>query len=119
MGYRRLLAKYMQHVNNRSGSIWLGAAVDDAITERDVSELRSIWQTIEREKEVDRQGDYNERMRTICFDNQLTSTDIAKHLGWPSNVIDQWLQPPDNPTHRRMSKRDFDHFYASVEHLLR
>ena len=51
MGYRRLLAKYMRRVNNQSGSIWLDEALDEALTPRDVSELRSIWQMIEREEE--------------------------------------------------------------------
>jgi len=114
MGYRRLLAKYMRRVNNHSGSIWLDGALDDALTPRDVSELRSIWQTIEREEEFDLRGDYNERARAIYSGHELSSTELADQMGWTSDVIDQWLLEPEDPNFRRMSKRDFDHFCRGV-----
>lgn len=115
MGYRRLLAKYMQHVNNHSGSIWLDGVSDDALTPRDFSELRSIWQMIEREKALDSQGDYNERARAIYSELELSSTELANQMGWAIEVVEQWLLEPEDLNFRRMSKRDFDHFYRCVE----
>ncbi len=41
----------MRRINNRTGSIWLDKTLDKALTPRDVNELRSIWQMIEREEE--------------------------------------------------------------------
>ena len=105
----------MQRVNNHSGSIWLDGVSDDALTPRDFSELRSIWQMIEREKALDSQGDYNERARAIYSELGLSSTELANQMGWARGVIEQWFLEPEDPNFRRMSKRDFDHFCRCVD----
>lgn len=115
MGYRRLLAKYMRRVNNQSGSIWLDETLDEALTPRDVSELRSISQMLEREEEFNSRGDYNELARAIYSGLELSSTELADQMGWTSEVIEQWFLGPEDPNFRRMSKRDFDHFCRCVE----
>ena len=115
MGYRRLLAKYMRRVNNQSGSIWLDEALDEALTPRDVSELRSIWQMIEREEEFNSQGDHNGLAQAIYSGLELSITELANQMGWTREVIEQWFLEPEDPNFRRMSKRDFDHFCRCVE----
>ena len=87
MEHRRLLAKYMQRVNNHSGSIWLDGVSDDALTPRDFSELRSIWQMIEREKALDSQGDYNERARAIY--SELGLSVLSLPTRWVG--LSKWL----------------------------
>ena len=72
MGYRRLLQKYMQHVQQRSGTTWLvetplqdvsdiqdfADSVDqDGLSARDLGELRSLWTTLERQSSVKAEGD--------------------------------------------------------------
>ena len=36
-------------------------------------------------------------------------------MGWAIEVVEQWLLEPEDLNFRRMSKRDFDHFYRCVE----
>lgn len=114
MGYRRLIAKYMQHVSNRSGSVWLGDAAQGELSPREINELRSIWLTIEREVEIDTQGDFNARTLALCNQHGLAGADVARHLGWRARVVEEWLLPPQHPQHRVMTKRDFEHFYLSI-----
>ena len=115
MGYRRLLAKYMRRVNNRTGSIWLDKTLDKALTPRDVNELRSIWQMIEREEEFNSQGDHNGLAQAIYSGLELSITELANQMGWTSEAIEQWFLEPEDPNFRGMSKRDFDHFCRCVE----
>ena len=133
MGYRRLLLKYMQHVQQRSGSNWLiqtplrdvgdpqdfaDKAAQDELSARDLGELRSLWTTLERESAEKAEGDLNARTRSLCAEHNLSSADLALHLGWSQHVIEEWLLPPEDPRHRRMLRRDFEHLMNCVSPVL-
>ena len=114
MGYRRLIAKYMQHVNTRSRNIWLGDLPHGELSRGDMQELRSIWLTIEREVEIDTEGDFNARTVELCNQHRLSGNDVAQQVGWPKKVVEEWLLTPEHPKHRIMTRRDFEHFYLSI-----
>ena len=114
MGYRRLIAKYMQHVKTHSGNVWLGDTPSGDLSARDINELRSIWMTTEREIDIGSQGDFNQRALKICQQHSLSSTQLTQLLGWNQQVIEQWLLPVEHTEHRMMTKRDFEHLYNCV-----
>ena len=133
MGYRRLLQKYMQHVQQHSGTTWLvetplqdvsdiqdfADSVDqDGLSARDLGELRSLWTTLEQQSSVKAEGDLNERTRTLCIEHDLTSAELALYLGWNQQIIDEWLLPPQDPSHQRMLRRVFEHLMSCISPVI-
>ena len=133
MGYRRLLRKYMQHLQQRSGTTWLvekllqdvsdmkdfADSVDqNGLSARDLGELRSLWTTLERQSSLEAEGDLNERTQTLCIKHGLTSAELALYLGWNQHIIDEWLLPPQDPSHQRMLRRDFEHLMSCISPVI-
>mgnify|MGYP001277658664 FL=1 len=94
------------------------AKLDDSphggLSRQDMQELRSIWLTIEREVEIDTEGDFNARTVERCNQHGLSGDDVAQHLGRPKEVVEKWLLTPEHPKHRIMTRRDFEHFYLRI-----
>lgn len=123
----------MQHVQQLSGSNWLietplrdvgdlqefaDKAAQNELSARDLGELRSLWNMLERESAEKVQGDLNERTRFLCNEHGLSSADLAVYLGWSQHVIEEWLLPPEDPRHRRMLRRDFEHLMSCISPIL-
>lgn len=119
MGYRRLVKRYMQHVYAQSGSNWLDNAVSYELSQRDIGELLSIWGEVVREPDSDADSDFNQRTVALCLKHKLSVNDISDQLGWSHRIIEEWLLPKENSRHRKMSKRDFQHFESSIKPHLR
>ena len=118
MGYRRLISKYMQHVKDHTGNAWLSDTPKGELTARDISELRAIWMTIERELEADTSSDYNQRAKAMCEEHEIATSDVARHLGWSTHIVKEWFVSTDDPRHRKMTKRDFEHFFTCITHTI-
>ena len=114
MGHRRLIAKYMRHVNTRGDNIWLGDSPHGELSRQNTQELRSIWLTIEREVENDTEDDLNARTVEPFNLHGLSGNDVAKHLGRPKKVVEDGLLTTEHSKHRIMTSRDFEHFYLSI-----
>ena len=115
MGYRKLLARYMSHVNRRSGDSWLRNERSTHLSDRDVNELRAIWAAINRDAETAELGNFNQRAAAIATAFELNNNSLAKMLGWKQAIVSQWFLPESDPNFRKMTRRDFEHFRNSLE----
>lgn len=90
----------------------------DGLSTRELGELRSFWTSSERQGSAKAKSDLNTGTRTQCIKLGLTSAELALYLSWNQHIIDERLLPPQDPFHRRMLKRDFQHLMSCISPVI-
>jgi hypothetical protein len=117
MGYRELLKKYLCFVETHTGDNFFDAiasSTDQALSRRDLAELRSLSAEMHREAEESPHftpdPSFNHKLRLLCVCYSLPANDVAKMAGVSVEVVHRWRTSPRSAHYLSMSKEEFRHF---------